>query len=210
MTCLLWLFSFPRQSLTALSCFWPAFVMVRTQIGNPDGEEKPNKKYYDPRACIRSAEEATVKRMEQCFQDLRCVEVLGLGPPVSWQHTWGYFGLSLWDPLLKSKKGIENEHGRRLDFLKRLEDCRCSLICDSVFGPHLVLPRKRQRTSWGHAAVDFPPKQSLQPSHVPAILNQLYRQTRIWVSPHCLDPSGHQRMPSLAFLCHIVTSWEQN
>lgn len=74
------------------------------------------------------------------------------------------------------------------------------LLC---LAPHFVLPRKRQRTSWGHAAVDFPPKQSLQPSHVPAILNQLYRQTRIWVSPHCLDPSGHQRMPSLAFLCHI-------
>lgn len=110
--------------------------------------------------------------------------------------------LSLWDPLLKSKKGIDNEHGRRIDFWKHLEDCHCSLICASLFGPHLVLLRKRQRTSWGHAAVDFPPKQSLQPSHVPAILNQLYRQTRIWVSPHCLDPSGHQRMPSLAFLCH--------
>lgn len=57
--------------------------MVRTQIGNPDGEEKPNKKYYDPRACIRSAEESTVKRMEQCFKDLRCVDVLGLGAPES-------------------------------------------------------------------------------------------------------------------------------
>ena len=34
----------------------------RKQIGNPEGEEKPNKKYYDPRACIRSAEESTVKR----------------------------------------------------------------------------------------------------------------------------------------------------
>ena len=35
----------------------------RSQIGNPEGEEKPNKKYYDPRACIRSAEESTVKRV---------------------------------------------------------------------------------------------------------------------------------------------------
>jgi hypothetical protein len=35
---------------------------LRKQIGNPEGEEKPNKKYYDPRACIRSAEESTVKR----------------------------------------------------------------------------------------------------------------------------------------------------
>jgi len=54
---------------------------LQTQIGNPDGTDKPNKKYYDPRACIRSAEESTVKRMEQCFEDLRCVNVLGLGPP---------------------------------------------------------------------------------------------------------------------------------
>eukprot|EP00438_Fugacium_kawagutii_P034900 Skav224146 [mRNA] locus=scaffold462:357613:369408:- [translate_table: standard] len=35
-----------------------------TQIGNPDGKDKPNKKYYDPRACIRSAEESTVERMD--------------------------------------------------------------------------------------------------------------------------------------------------
>eukprot|EP00435_Cladocopium_sp_Y103_P003728 s1651_g1.t1 len=35
---------------------------LQKQIGNPEGEEKPNKKYYDPRACIRSAEESTVKR----------------------------------------------------------------------------------------------------------------------------------------------------
>jgi len=62
---------------------------LQTQIGNPDGEEKPNKKYYDPRACIRSAEEATVKRMEQCFQDLRCVEVLGLGPPETPKNVMG-------------------------------------------------------------------------------------------------------------------------
>ena len=59
---------------------------LRTQIGNPDGKDKPNKKYYDPRACIRSAEESTVKRMEQCFEDLRCVNVLGLGPPDSWRQ----------------------------------------------------------------------------------------------------------------------------
>ena len=59
---------------------------LRKQIGNPEGEEKPNKKYYDPRACIRSAEDSTVKRMEQCFEDLRCVNVLGLGPPDSWRQ----------------------------------------------------------------------------------------------------------------------------
>jgi len=62
---------------------------LQTQIGNPDGKDKPNKKYYDPRACIRSAEESTVKRMEQCFEDLRCVNVLGLGPPDTPKNVMG-------------------------------------------------------------------------------------------------------------------------
>mmetsp|Transcript_13944 Transcript_13944/g.33148 ORF Transcript_13944/g.33148 Transcript_13944/m.33148 type:complete len:386 (+) Transcript_13944:65-1222(+) len=62
---------------------------LQTQIGNPDGEAKPNKKYYDPRACMRSAEEATVERLEQCFKDLRCVEVMGLGAPEAPQNVLG-------------------------------------------------------------------------------------------------------------------------
>ena len=36
---------------------------LQAQIGNPDGADKPNKKYYDPRMCLRSAEEATVERL---------------------------------------------------------------------------------------------------------------------------------------------------
>jgi len=52
---------------------------LQSQIGNPDGAEKPNKKYYDPRASLRSAEVSTVKRLEQCFSDLNCVGILGLG-----------------------------------------------------------------------------------------------------------------------------------
>merc|ERR1719163_2510216 len=54
---------------------------LQTQIGNPDGAEKPNKKYYDPRACLRKAEETTVERLHQCFKDLHCVNQLGLPPP---------------------------------------------------------------------------------------------------------------------------------
>jgi len=53
---------------------------VQTQIGNPEGDAKPNKKYYDPRACMRAAEESTVKRLQQCFEDLKCVSTLGLDP----------------------------------------------------------------------------------------------------------------------------------
>lgn len=41
--------------------------------------DKPNKKYYDPRECMRSAETTTVDRLEQSFGDLRCQKILGLG-----------------------------------------------------------------------------------------------------------------------------------
>jgi len=52
---------------------------LQTQIGNPEGPEKPNKKFYDPRMPVRSAEASTVDRLQQCFEDLNCVGVLGLG-----------------------------------------------------------------------------------------------------------------------------------
>lgn len=54
---------------------------LQSQIGNPEGAEKPNKKYYDPRACLRKAETSTIKRLEQSFDDLHCKNVLGLGEP---------------------------------------------------------------------------------------------------------------------------------
>lgn len=43
------------------------------QIGNPDGDDKPNKKYYDPRVWLRHSEESMVKRLEQSFADLNCI-----------------------------------------------------------------------------------------------------------------------------------------
>ena len=43
------------------------------QIGNPDGDDKPNKKYYDPRVWLRKGEESMVARLQQCFADLNCV-----------------------------------------------------------------------------------------------------------------------------------------
>jgi len=52
---------------------------LQTQIGNPDGDDKPNKKYYDPRMPVRSAEVTTAERLGQCFEDLNCVGILGLG-----------------------------------------------------------------------------------------------------------------------------------
>ncbi|MBB4078069.1 fructose-bisphosphate aldolase class II [Lewinella aquimaris] len=50
---------------------------LQAQIGNPEGEEKPNKKYYDPRVWVRKAEEAFVARLKTAFEDLNCVDVLG-------------------------------------------------------------------------------------------------------------------------------------
>ena len=46
---------------------------LQGQIGNPDGEDKPNKSYYDPRKWLRAAETSMVKRLEQAFNDLNCV-----------------------------------------------------------------------------------------------------------------------------------------
>lgn len=46
---------------------------LQTQIGNPDGEDLPNKKYYDPRKILRQAEEYFVTRLEESFADLNCV-----------------------------------------------------------------------------------------------------------------------------------------
>ncbi|QBO57841.1 class II fructose-bisphosphate aldolase [Chryseobacterium salivictor] len=49
---------------------------LRTQIGNPDGGDKPNKKYYDPRGWVRKGEETFSKRLEQAFEDLNNINTL--------------------------------------------------------------------------------------------------------------------------------------
>ena len=46
---------------------------LQAQIGNPDGDDKPNKKNYDPRVWLRKGEEAFVERLRQAFEDLNCV-----------------------------------------------------------------------------------------------------------------------------------------
>ena len=46
---------------------------IQGQIGNPEGEDKPNKSYYDPRKWLREGELSMVKRLEQAFDDLNCV-----------------------------------------------------------------------------------------------------------------------------------------
>ncbi len=46
---------------------------LQGQIGNPEGEEKPNKKFYDPRTWSRESEKAIVTRLRQAFEDLNCI-----------------------------------------------------------------------------------------------------------------------------------------
>nr|NQU93518.1 class II fructose-bisphosphate aldolase [Bacteroidota bacterium] len=47
---------------------------LQAQIGNPDGEDKPNKKYYDPRKWLREGEVGIIKRLEIAFNDLNCID----------------------------------------------------------------------------------------------------------------------------------------
>lgn len=46
---------------------------LQGQIGNPEGADKPNKKFYDPRAWLRSGETTFVNRMKVAFEDLNCI-----------------------------------------------------------------------------------------------------------------------------------------
>ena len=50
---------------------------LKTQIGNPEGEELPNKKYYDPRKWVRESELTFIARLTQSFEDLNNVNTLG-------------------------------------------------------------------------------------------------------------------------------------
>ncbi len=46
---------------------------LQGQIDNPDGEDKPNKKYYDPRKWLRAGEQSMVERLKSAFEDLNCM-----------------------------------------------------------------------------------------------------------------------------------------
>ena len=46
---------------------------LQTQIGNPEGEDKPNKKFYDPRAWLRKGELSFIERLTEAFEDLNAL-----------------------------------------------------------------------------------------------------------------------------------------
>jgi len=47
---------------------------LQGQIGNPEGDDKPNKKYYDPRKWLRAGQTSTIKRLERAFYNLNCLD----------------------------------------------------------------------------------------------------------------------------------------
>lgn len=49
---------------------------LQQQIGNPEGDDVPNKKFYDPRVWLREGQKAFVTRLEQAFEDLNNVNTL--------------------------------------------------------------------------------------------------------------------------------------
>ncbi len=48
---------------------------LQGQLGNPEGEDKPNKKFYDPRVWLRKGQEGLVGRIKQAYADLNAVGV---------------------------------------------------------------------------------------------------------------------------------------
>ncbi|WAC09601.1 class II fructose-bisphosphate aldolase [Dyadobacter pollutisoli] len=50
---------------------------LQSQLGNPEGADSPNKKYYDPRVWLRKGEESMIQRLKLAFEDLNCINQLG-------------------------------------------------------------------------------------------------------------------------------------
>lgn len=46
---------------------------MQSQIGNPEGADKPNKKVYDPRVWLRAGEQSFKDRLKIAFEDLNCI-----------------------------------------------------------------------------------------------------------------------------------------
>ncbi len=47
---------------------------LQGQIGNPEGEDKPNKKYYDPRKWLREGQTSMIARLKVAFEDLNNID----------------------------------------------------------------------------------------------------------------------------------------
>ena len=66
------------QGQVAITCLkYLMLTRLFQKIGNPDGADKPNKKFYDPRVWIRAAEESMIKRAHESFKCLNGSNVCG-------------------------------------------------------------------------------------------------------------------------------------
>ena len=54
------------------------YEYLKSQIGNPDGPDEPNKKYYDPRVWLRKGEISFKNRLKKAFEDLNNVNTLSI------------------------------------------------------------------------------------------------------------------------------------
>ncbi|VAY88039.1 Fructose-bisphosphate aldolase class II [hydrothermal vent metagenome] len=46
---------------------------LQKQIGNPTGDDKPNKNYYDPRVWLRAGQKSLINRIKLSFENLNCI-----------------------------------------------------------------------------------------------------------------------------------------
>ena len=54
------------------------YEYLKSQIGNPDGPDQPNKKYYDPRVWLRKGEISFKNRLKKAFEDLNNIDTLSI------------------------------------------------------------------------------------------------------------------------------------
>ena len=47
---------------------------LQAQLGNPEGDDVPNKKFYDPRKWLRTGEQSFKTRLTKAFEDLNCID----------------------------------------------------------------------------------------------------------------------------------------
>jgi len=52
------------------------YEYLKSQIGNPNGPDQPNKKYYDPRVWLRKGEISFKNRLKKAFEDLNNIDTL--------------------------------------------------------------------------------------------------------------------------------------
>ena len=60
------------MKLRKVICKGKLEILKVINLNNWVGEDKPNKKYYDPRVFVRESEKGMIKRAQQAFSDLKC------------------------------------------------------------------------------------------------------------------------------------------